>query len=131
MRTTQQKLYEALGYLYYSIAHADKKITAPEIEALSAAVKEQWVPLEDSTDDFGTDAAYYISICFDIMNDKDVSPEKAWVSFINFYEAHPSLFNPHIKDRMLKTADAIVKASSGMNHAEHERLQSLKSLLKT
>ena len=67
MRSAQQKLYEALGTLYYSLAHADKTVTAMETDALTSAVKQQWVPQENSTDDFGTDAAFYISICFDFF----------------------------------------------------------------
>ena len=131
MRSAQQKLYEALGTLYYSLAHADKTVTAMETDALTSAVKQQWVPQEHSTDDFGTDAAFYISICFDYLNDRDASPDKAWLSFVKFYQEHPTLFTTSVKERMLKTALSVVEASSGINEAEHDRLKALKTLLKT
>ncbi len=57
--------YQQLGKLFYAVADSDNNIQQDEINKLKKVVREEWLPIEDSVDEFGTDAAYQIEIVFD------------------------------------------------------------------
>ncbi|MBK7556734.1 MAG: hypothetical protein IPI55_19705 [Flavobacteriales bacterium] len=59
MTTTHPELYANIGFALYSIAASDRRIAPAEVEVFKQQVKKNWLPLEDSTDEFGTDAALH------------------------------------------------------------------------
>jgi hypothetical protein len=129
MSSDHRKLYESLGYLMYSIAFADKKITPAEWKALISCVKEKWLGHDHTVDNYGTDAAHYISIGFDYLAEKQVPSQTAWHYFEHFYKEHTSMFSKEVRDLIVESADSIVKASHH-NKSEVERLAGLKKLLR-
>lgn len=88
MKLNYQNLYENLGRLFYAIAAADQNVRPEEIEKLKTLVGKEWLPLENSTDNFGTDAAHYISIAFEYCLSESVSPADAYSLFSTYYEEH-------------------------------------------
>lgn len=125
-----ETLYEKLGHLFYAIASSDKHVHPAEFERLKTLVSKEWLPLEDSTDTFGTDAAHYISIAFDYLSSEAVSSEEAFSVFSSFYEENTSRFTPPIKKKILSTAVAIADAFGTTNKKEKESLNTLKRLMK-
>ena len=92
MNTTQNIntiFYQHLGKLFYAIAAADKVVRKAEYESLRNVVKNQWLDLEDSEDEFGADAAYQIEIVFDWLDFKELDPQDCFNEFESYYTDHP------------------------------------------
>lgn len=124
-----QKIYEKLGYLFYAIAAADAGVKPGEADHLRDIVKKLWLPIEDSTDEFGTDAAYYIDISFEFLLNEGMDPDEAFQEFENYYTEHSAAFSKTvIKDTKL-TAREIAHAFKGRNKKEKAMLKRLDSLL--
>jgi hypothetical protein len=129
MTTNYQKIYERLGYLFYAIAAADRVVSTAEVEKLKEMVRKLWVPAEDSMDEFGTDAAQYITISFDYLMNEGVDPEIAFEEFTNYYNEHKGVFTPELRRNIKYTAQALAKAFKGQNKREAELIAELESVL--
>ena len=79
-----KNFYSELGKLLYAVAKADGKITEKEARTIHKTVAEELVPAETATDEFGTDAAHFTEIEFEILQETFASPEEAFNSFINY-----------------------------------------------
>ena len=55
-----EEFYSSIGKLFYAIAASDKVVRTEEIRTLKELVKEKWVPVDNTTDEYGTDEAYKI-----------------------------------------------------------------------
>lgn len=130
-KTKYQELYTGLGYLFYSIAASDGHVRPAESEKLKELITKQWLPMEDSRDEFGTDAGNYIGISFDYANDQELSANDAFDRFKEEYRAALDLFDPAIKRAALDTAVAIANSFAGKNKSELVRLSQLELLFKS
>lgn len=122
--TTYQDMYASIGYLFYSIAASDGRIAKAEAQKLKEEVSSVWLPLENSRDEFGTDAAHYIDISFDFANDEEMDAEEAFTKFLDNYHQEPAQYDHTMKELILKTA-CIASAFAGKNKAELVRLSRL------
>ena len=114
-----QPLYQQLGNLFYAIAAADATITSTEINELKRQVTEKWLPLENSVDAYGTDAAHYITISFDYLFEETMpEAQEMWENFEAFYNDNTELFTHELKYLIVDTAAAIANSFSGSNKAE-------------
>ncbi|TJZ60047.1 TerB family tellurite resistance protein [Sphingobacterium olei] len=123
------EFYRKLGFLFYSVAASDKRITSSEIEMLKKELRENWLDVEDSRDDFDTDAAYQVEAIFDWLQEEAPSSWDAFGEFEAFIDENPDFVNMELKVRIMKTADQITTAFSGRNKAELTILQQLNRLL--
>ncbi len=130
MKLNYQNLYENLGRLFYAIAAADQNVRPEEIEKLKTLVGKEWLPLENSTDNFGTDAAHYISIAFEYCLSESVSPADAYSLFSTYYEEHETAITKDLKRKIKTTASAIANAFAGKNKKEQKVIDQLSTLLK-
>jgi uncharacterized tellurite resistance protein B-like protein len=126
-----QDLYTNLGYLFYSIAAIDGKVRALEAAALRSVMKEYWLPLEDSSDEFGTDMGYYIEIAFDEAVESKMDPDNAFALFKENYKLNRNYFQPSEREMIQRTAAAIAGAYANNNKAELTRLAQLTAVLRT
>ena len=101
-----------------SIAAIDKTVRPQEIKKLYQDIQKKWLPMEGSTDDFGSDAAHLISISFEYLMDEMAAPEDTWQNFKSFFHDNPHLFTPEVKYKIFKTANDIVNSFSGANKSE-------------
>ncbi|MEA1785180.1 hypothetical protein U1E44_03685 [Arenibacter sp. GZD96] len=124
-----KELYQHLGILFYAMAKADKKVHQAEITELRAIVKTQWLPLDDLTDEFGTDAAYQIEIVFDWLLEEDKESDTLFEEFEAYYKAYQNQFSPEIKTLTWKTAQRIAASFSGKNKSELMLLAKLELLM--
>jgi hypothetical protein len=122
-------IYTNLGYLFYSVAAGDGKVRPAEAERLKALVKEKWLPLEASRDEFGTDAAHYIGMSFDFARSEAMDGDAAFQRFAEEYRGQAARFDDGLKRMVLGTAKAISEAFSGTNKVELARLDALGKLL--
>ena len=129
MQINYQKIYERLGYPFYAIAAADNVVTKNEVSRLKEMVQNVWVPIEETTDEFGTDAAQYISISFDYLMNEGVEADQAFDGFKDYYVTHPAAFSKNIRRNMKTTASAIAEAFRGRNKQESAFLEKLNDLL--
>lgn len=116
---TMEKLYQELGRLFYAVSACDKKIRKEEVEALKKVIREKWVNLDDTFDDFNTDTAYQIEIVFDWLVENHWNSENALVGFEKFKLAHEQLFvKKELKDLIMLTANKIADAFAAKNKSE-------------
>jgi hypothetical protein len=126
---TMTLFYQQLGKLFYGIAAVDKTVREEEIKELKKIVKEQWLPVEDSIDQFGSDSGFQIEIVFDWLVENDWDFEQILPDFKFFRSEHESLFSPEVNRLILNTASAIANSFSGKNKSEHRILSELKTIL--
>ena len=126
---TMTHLNEHLGTLFYSIAAIDKTIRTEEIDKLKQIIKREWLPLENSFNEFGDDAAYEIEIVFDWLVANEWELEQVIPDFKIFRAEHQHLFTPEINALILKTANAIASSFLGKNKSEHVLISQLSAIL--
>jgi uncharacterized tellurite resistance protein B-like protein len=113
-----QLFYKELGRLLYAIAAADGRVSDKEVATLKRIVSEELVPLETSTDHFGTDQAYITEFEFDVLADRNASSEGAFDSFIAYMASHKGDLDTERKELIYRAADAVANAFHGVNKAE-------------
>ncbi|WP_228479049.1 hypothetical protein [Flavobacterium soyangense] len=126
---TMIHFYQQLGKLFYGVASVDKTIRKEEIAQLKEIVKKEWVPIENTFNEFGDDSAYQIEIVFDWLVENDWNIGKVIPNFKIFKKEHPSLFTPQVNDLILKTAKAIANSFSGKNKSESVLITELRNIL--
>jgi hypothetical protein len=107
---TMTHLYEHLGKVFYCIAVLDKTIRKEEIAQLKEIVKTEWLPLENTFNEFGDDTAYEIEIVFDWLVANKWDTEQVIPDFKIFRKEHDHLFTPEINALILKTANSIANS---------------------
>jgi hypothetical protein len=127
---TMVSFYQQLGKIFYAIAAVDKTVRNDEIEKLKTIVKKEWLPFENTFDEFGSDSAFQIEIVFDWLVENKWDIESVLPDFKIFRNEHDHLFAPKVNDLILKTAEAIAKSFSGKNKSEHVLISRLKAVLK-
>jgi len=124
-----QSFYQKLGYLFYSIASADRRISQQEHDALQQVIKEDWLHFNDKTDAYGTDTAYQIQIIFDFLKEKEYHSESAYNIFNRYFKEHLSLFTDDVIDRIFHSSNRIADCLNGRNKSELQALARLHMLL--
>ena len=126
---TMTRLYEHLGKVFYCIAAIDKTIRKEEIAQLKEIVKTEWLPLENTFNEFGDDTAYEIEIVFDWLVANKWDTEQVIPDFKIFRKEHAHLFTPEVITLILKTATAIANSFSKKNKSEHVLISQLSAIL--
>lgn len=121
--------YKKLGNLYFAIAASDNNISKKEKTAIEEVVYYHWKHLENSTDRFGTDAAYFILFQFETLADGVVHPQSAYQSFAHFFSENQDQIDHWLRKRIFDSAKHIAEAVRGVNEKEMHYLLKLKDLL--
>jgi hypothetical protein len=124
-----KRFYSELGKLLYAVADIDGAITPAEKKALQEIIKNELVPQEVHKDRFGTDAAYYSEIEFEILDDSIADAETAFESFIDYIENHHTAFNEQMKRACLRVVNELSSAYHGKNKKEKVLIEKLKKKL--
>lgn len=112
------QFYQALGNLFFSVAIADKTIHPKELTKLKILVREKWLPLEDTEDEYGTDASYQIESVFEGLLEFGKQSEESYQEFVDFYRDHNTIFGTEVKLLILDTAHSIANSFAGKNKSE-------------
>ena len=124
-----KNFYSEVGKLLYALAKADGSIASEEIMAIHKLVLEDLVPLESSTDEFGTDSAFYVEMEFDYLNENFYDPEVAFNSFIDYVEDHYTAFDDNLKEVVFKVAETLTNSFHETNIKDHYMILKLKEVL--
>lgn len=125
-----KKFYSELGKLLYAMADIDHVISPAEKKALQKMVRDELVPAEKNTDEFGTDAAFYAEIEFDYLDETITGSDVALESFLNYVEEHQHLIDQRMRNLCYRLVERLADAYYGKNKKENELLQVLKAKLK-
>lgn len=128
MVSDYETLYTDLGYLFYSIAAADRKVMPAERAKLQRIVQEQWLPMESSRDEVGTDEGHYIDIAFDYANDEGIPAEEAFERFAEHVRRTPDEFDEGLRGMIFRSAVEVASSFAGRNKSELHRLTQLELL---
>ena len=121
-----KNFYSEVGKLLYALAKADGSITPKEINAIHQLVLKDLVPLENSTDEFGTDSAFYVEMEFDYLNENFHEPDVAFNSFITYVEDHYSAFDEKLKSAIIQVAETLINSFHETNIQDHNYILKLK-----
>jgi hypothetical protein len=124
-----EAFYQKLGYLFYSIAKADRKVSPSEMNTIQQIIREDWINLDESTDSYGSDTAYQIHIIFDFLIEKDFHSESAFAIFSRYFKEHLQLFTEDVIDRVFHSANRIADSLNGRNKSELQALTRLHLLM--
>lgn len=128
-RELHQKFYQNMGRLFYAIAAADGIVRKEELDSLKGIVREEWLDLDDYTDEFGTDSAFQIEIIFEWLDANKPDPQEAFQNFLEFHAENKTLFNKQINEKILGASRKIAAAFRGKNKSELVMLARLQSVL--
>jgi hypothetical protein len=126
---TMLSFYQQLGRVFYGIADVDGTVRLDEVEKLDKIVKEQWLPLEDTFDEFETDSAYQIEIVFAWLHENNGYDGDILKEFGEYMQEHPKLFTEKNRQLIYDTAENIAESFHGFNKKETTYLHQLSSLL--
>lgn len=126
---TMLSFYQQLGQLFYGIAAADGTVRFDEVEKLYTVVKEHWLPLETTFDQFETDAAYQIEIVFSWLHEQEWNAIDTLKKFGEYMAEHPKLFTEKNRQLIYDTAEKIAASFHGFNKQETTFLHQLSTLL--
>ena len=121
--------YQQLGKVFYSVAAVDKTVREEEIAKLKEIVKKEWLPIEDSLNEFGDDSAYQIEIIFDWLVRNHWNADEVIPDFEIFRKEHPNLFTAEVNALILKTTNAIAESFSRKNKPEQVLINELSDIL--
>ena len=124
-----QRFYSEVGKLLYAIASADGSVQKKEYGKLRDIVEKKLVPEEQSTDQFGTDSAYYAEIEFDILMEQSADSTACFNSFCNYVEVHRTAFDKHLKIMVMNLAKELAHVYHGTNTKEAAMIKKLKKRL--
>ena len=82
----EENLFKYLGYLFYSIAAADKKVRNEERVILGKYIHEKRFETDCETNLSATDAALQIEFVFDYLIEKQADSYYAFSEFEIFYK---------------------------------------------
>lgn len=124
-----KNFYAEVGKLLYALAKADGSIPTEEIKAIHKLVLNDLVPLEDSTDEFGTDSAFYVEMEFDYLNESFYDADVAFNSFTDYVQDHYSAFDDNLKQAIIKIAETLTNSFHETNIKDHNYIIKLRKIL--
>jgi len=129
MKTDNRDIYEQIGHLFYAIA-ADQHVKPIEIGELKLLINKDWLPRNLGLDHMVSDAAHFIFLTLDVLQNSSISSKEAYSSFVKFYTLHKEVFTNELKQLILNTTSEITRVFAEKN-SENKYLTELKSLLQT
>ena len=121
-----KEFYSNLGKLLYAIAKADGAVQDEEVNEFYKVLKEDIIPFENRTDEFGTDMGFYTEFEFESMLDKKLGVNQAYEDFISFVKQHKTVFKNKHKEICIQSVSKIADAYEGIEKSEQYFIEKLK-----
>ena len=124
-----RRYYNELGKLLYAVANVDGSIQNKEVEEVHKVVREELMQLDNSIDDFNTDAAFFTEFEFDYLREENTrSSDELLRSFKDYIDNTPEL-TPGMKRAAQHAAHRVADAFAGVNKKEEALLNKLDQIL--
>lgn len=121
--------YRKAAYMAYAVAAADKHIAEEETATLRKIVREYWLTIENTTDEFGTDAAFQLETVFDWLTEKAPNAELAFKKFQDYVQENRDFLTDDLKMTLIHLSKNIAVAFHGANKSELHMLLRIQELL--
>jgi hypothetical protein len=121
-----QNFYIELGNLLYAFAKSDGLISKREWDAVHEAVVKDLVPNEPHTDEYGMDAAYYVEMQFETLQEQDADPQDTFTSFIDYVEEHHTAFDERLRTATVEIAQTVAGSFRTEESKEYKLLVKLR-----
>ena len=115
---TMIAFYQVLGRLFFAAAQADGIINKEEVITLKKVVKDVWIDIDETFDEFNSDSPYQIEIVFDYLNINKIVVDGVIDELKEFKSIHSSLFTDKINQLILSTSNRIVLSFAQKNKSE-------------
>lgn len=128
MESFKREIFEQLGNLFYALA-ADQRVSLVASGELKMLLRKDWLTeLGERSEDHVSEAAHLIGLSIDASQSQKVPAEVAFNNFTRFYAKHREQFSYALRQKILETAEGIVKIFSTSGQ-ENVHLEELKKLL--
>lgn len=124
-----KQFFIELGRLLYAIAKSDGEVQKEEVEEFYKILKEELLSIEQSTDEFGTDRAFYSEFEFETLIDRNAKMNQTFVSFVKFLRKNKVHITDEIKQVCLKCVIRVAEAHEGIVMEEEFLINRLKDEL--
>ncbi len=124
-----RKYYNELGKLLYAVANVDGSIQQKEVEEVHKVVKEELLQLENSIDDFNTDAAFFTEFEFDYLREENTTSSEDLLSSFKEYLKNTPELTPGLKEAARHAAERVARSFAGINKQEEDFLRKLDEAL--
>jgi hypothetical protein len=121
-----QQFYIAVGKLMYAASAIDGNVQPIEIKKFQQIVSSELAPLEASTDEQGSDAAFLAEFQYDTLLEINALPQDCYQAFLEFFKSHKKEINMDLRNSLLKMASSITASFNGKNKSELIFLVNLK-----
>jgi hypothetical protein len=125
-----QKVAEAIGYVLYAVASADKRISLEEKQVIELYLRENQKMLVHLEDPTGTKSVEIILKKMDFLLHEKMKSEMAFQAFSERYQADKKLFSPEIIQLIMDLCIKAAVAVNRMNKSELVVLSQIELLLK-
>jgi len=125
-----KEFYVQLGKLAYAVALADGRVQKAEIKDLHKQVRDVLLRVEQSTDEFDTNLAFYTEFEFETRLELQTSVDEVYQSFISYLKENNNQITPRMKEIIFSTVRNIAEAYGGIVDREQELLNKLEIDLK-
>jgi hypothetical protein len=121
-----KEFYQHLGNLLYSVSGIDGSIRPEEINKVKQLITRELLTLEDSVDEFGTDAAFLAEFQFDYCLENNVNPKESYDQFVHFFRENKNAISEGLRNMIFRITAAVAASFNGFNKKELIFLEDLK-----
>jgi ABC-type Zn uptake system ZnuABC Zn-binding protein ZnuA len=125
-----QKVAEAIGYVLYAVASADKRISPEEKQVIEQYLRENQKKLVRLEDPTGKKSVEIILKKIDFLLLEKMKSEMAFQLFSERYQTYKKLFSAEIKQLIIDLCIKAAVAVNRMNKSELVVLSQIELLLK-
>jgi DNA-binding ferritin-like protein (Dps family) len=122
-----KNFYQQIGNLLYAMSATDGHVRPEELTKIKGLVKQALVPLEDTEDEFGTDAAYFTEFQLDFCCENGLDAKDTYADFASFFREHSNSIKEDKRQLIFKMAAEVGASFNGFNKSELLFLERLKN----
>lgn len=124
-----KEFYVEYGKVLYALAMADGAVQEKERQALVKLIQKELVPLEDGTDEFGSQLAYYTEFAFEAQDELRKSTKNAIDNFFEAINKQSIIVPDKVKKVCVAILEKVADAHAGIDEEELLLIEDFKERL--
>ena len=121
-----KEFYIEYGRVLYAVAMADGAVQARERETLIKLVERELVPLEEATDEFGSQLAYYVEFAFEAQDEWKKDSKGTMDGFFDALTKHEILVPEPVRKVCIHILEKVAGAYGGTVEEEADLIERFK-----